>query len=108
LKLGALAGVFGFALNAVMSTLSFVFLREGNFRNLMEQQMRRTIERSTDPQAEKVLRQFMDYLSTPQGMATFFVGVLVVLAVSFVVFTAAGGALGASMFASRRRDFRGS
>lgn len=105
MRVGALAGVFGFVLNAVMSTLSFVFLRSANFRSLMQDQMRRTMERTPDPQAEKILQQFMDYLSTPQGMATFFVAVLVALAVGFVVFTAAGGALGASMFGPRYRKY---
>lgn len=106
MRVGALAGVFGFLLNAVMSTLSFVFLRSANFRSLMQDQMRRTMERSPDPQAEKILQQFMDYLGTPQGMATFFVAVLAALAVGFVVFTAAGGALGASMFGPRHRNLR--
>jgi hypothetical protein len=44
-------------------------------------------------------------MSTPQGAATLMVMVLVVLAVAFVLFTAAGGALGASMF-GKKREFR--
>jgi len=47
----------------------------------------------------------MANLNTPAGLATFFVLVLVLMAVVFVVFSAAGGALGASMFV-RRRDMR--
>jgi len=45
----------------------------------------------------------MNNLNTPQGLATFFVLTLVVMAIAFVVFSAAGGAIGAAMFA-RRRD----
>jgi hypothetical protein len=47
----------------------------------------------------------MNTLNTPQGLATFLVLCLIIMAVAFVVFSAAGGALGASMF-SRRRDLR--
>ena len=38
----------------------------------------------------------MDWMSTPQGAATFVVLMLLVLGVVFIVMTAAGGALGAS------------
>ena len=47
-------------------------------------------------------RQFMGYVNTPEGLATFFVFALVIMAIVYVVFSAAGGALGASMFARRR------
>jgi hypothetical protein len=47
----------------------------------------------------------MDWMSTPQGAATFVVLMLIVLGVVFIVITAAGGALGASM-SGRRREFR--
>ena len=43
-------------------------------------------------------------MNTPEGLATAFVLGLVVMAVVYVVFSAAGGALGASMFARQRRQ----
>jgi len=106
MKLGALAGVFGFAINALMTTLSFVAFRSGsNFRRALQEQMDKQIGNSSDPKAQEIMRQMFDWINTPQGMATFMVLILVVLAIMFVVFTAAGGALGASMF-GRRREFR--
>jgi hypothetical protein len=41
-------------------------------------------------------------LNTPQGLATFFVLILVIMAVAFVIFSAAGGALSASILTRRR------
>ena len=67
--------------------------------------MEKQIAGSSDPKAQEIMRQLFAWINTPQGMATFMVGVLLVLAVMFVIFTAAGGALGASMF-GRRREFR--
>jgi len=58
-----------------------------------------------DPKAQAMVQHFMDWMSTPQGAATLVVLVLIVLGVVFVVITAAGGALGASMSGSRR-EFR--
>ncbi len=106
MRLGALAGVFGFAINAVVTTLSFVMFRSnGNFRRAMQQQMEKQMTGNSDPKAQEIMQRMMDWMSTPQGAATLIVAVLVIMAVMFVLFTAAGGALGASMF-GRRRQFR--
>lgn len=106
MKLGALAGVFAFVIHAVVSTVSFVAFRSnGEFRRALQEQMDKQIANTSDPKAQEIMRQMFDWINTPQGMATFMVLMLVVLAVVFVVFTAAGGALGASMF-GRRREFR--
>jgi hypothetical protein len=103
MKLGALAGVFAFVIHAVVSTLSFVAFRSSSeFRRALQEQMDKQIANSSDPRAQEIMRQMFEWINTPQGMATFMVGMLVVLAIMFVVFTAAGGALGASMFGKRR------
>jgi disulfide bond formation protein DsbB len=106
MRLGALAGVFAFVIHAVVSTASFVAFRSSSeFRRALQEQMDKQLVNSPDPRAQEIMRQMFDWINTPQGMATFMVLILVVLAVMFVVFTAAGGALGASMF-GRRREFR--
>ncbi len=106
MKVGALAGVFAFVVNAVVVTVSFVAFRSGSeFRNALQTQMEKQISGSSDPKAQEIMRQMFDWINTPQGMATFMVLMLLVLAVTFVIFTAAGGALGASMF-GKRREFR--
>jgi len=106
MKIGALAGVFGFMVNAVLTVLSFVVFRSsGDFRRAMQQQMEKQMASNPDPKAQAMVKHFMDWMSTPQGAATFVVLMLIVLGVVFVVITAAGGALGASMSGSRR-EFR--
>jgi hypothetical protein len=86
--------------------LVFQFAKNSQeFRTALQEQMEKSIGANPDPRAQDIVRQFMNNLNTPQGLATFFVLILVVMAIAFVVFTAAGGALGAAMFA-RRRDVR--
>lgn len=106
MKLGALAGVFAFAINALVTTLSFVAFRSsGDFRRTLQEQMDKQIAGASDPKAQEIMQKMFDWINTPQGMATFMVLLLVVLAIMFVLFTAAGGALGASTF-GKRREFR--
>ena len=106
MKLGALAGVFAFVIHAVVTTLSFVAFRSNtDFRRAMRQQMEKQMASNPDPKVQEMTQHMLEWMSTPQGAATLMVLVLLVLAVVFVFFTAAGGAIGASMF-GRRREFR--
>ncbi len=106
MKLGALAGVFGFMINAVVTVLSFsLFRSNSDFRRALQEQMEKQMANNPDPKAQAMVQHFMDWMSTPQGAATLVVLVLVVLGVVFIVISAAGGALGASMSGSRR-EFR--
>lgn len=106
MRLGALAGVFGFIINAVVTVLSFVVFRSNaDFRRAMQEQMQKQMANNPDPKAQAIVQHFMDWMSTPQGAATLVVLMLIVLAIVFVAITAAGGALGASMSGSRR-EFR--
>lgn len=107
MKLGALAGVFGFAVNAVLSITSFVALRSsGSFRQRLQEQMQKQMASNPDPKVQAMVEQMVDWMSSPQGAAALMVAAMLVVAVAFVVFTAAGGALGASMFRGERREFR--
>ena len=106
MRLGALAGVFAFAVNAVVTTVSFLLFRtNADFRRSMQEQMEKQIASNPDPKVQEMVQHMMEWMTTPQGSATLLVGVLLVLAVFFVLFCAAGGALGASMF-GRRRELR--
>ncbi len=101
MRIGALAGVFAFAVTAILSTV--LFATEGNqLRQVMEEQLRASMAKAPDPRSAEILQQFISKLNTPEGLATFFLWVMVFIAVIFVIFSAAGGALGAS-FAARRR-----
>jgi hypothetical protein len=106
MKIGALTGLFGWLLNALVTALSFVIRRtSGDLRQQMEEQMKKQVAASSDPKMQQGMQQIVDWISTPQGMATMIVLVLVFMGVVFLLITAAGGALGASM-TGRRRDFR--
>jgi len=102
MRIGALAGAFAFALNALMSTI--LFATEGDqLRKMMQEQLQASMGKAPDPRTVQVLQQFMQILNTPEGMATFFLWVLVVMVFIYVIFCAAGGALGVSL--ARRRGF---
>jgi len=102
MRIGALAGVFAFVITAVMSAV--LFATEGNqLRQLLGEQMQAQIAKTPDPRSQEILQQFMAKLATPEGIATFFLWVMVVIAVLFLLFSALGGALRASMSGQRRR-----
>ena len=106
MKVGALAGVFGFMINAVLTVISFVLFRSSvDFRRAMQEQMQKQLASNPDPKAQEILQRFMEWMTSPQGAATMVVLVLLVLGVVFIVITAAGGALGASM-SGRKRELR--
>jgi len=71
----------------------------------MEQQMQKQMASNPDPKVQEMMQHLLDWMATPQGAATMIVLFLLIMGVMFVLFTAAGGALGASMF-RRRREFR--
>lgn len=101
MRIGALAGAFAFVITAIMSTV--LFSTEGDeLRKLMQDQMRASMSKAPDPRSAEVMQQFINKLGTPEGLATVFLWVLLVIAVVFILFSAVGGALGAS-YSSRKR-----
>ena len=106
MRVGALAGVFGFALDAIFSLASFATLRStGNFHQLMEEQMQKQLAGNPDPKVHQMMDNMLNWMNTPRGAVTVIAFFLLVVGVVFVVLTAAGGALGAS-FSGRRREFQ--
>jgi hypothetical protein len=101
MRIGAVSGIVGFVATTVWSVFRFA-ANSAEFRKAMQEQMDKSIASNSDPRSQEILRQFMNTLNTPQGLATFFVVMLIIMAIVFVVFSAAGGALGASMFARSR------
>lgn len=104
MRIGAVTGLIGFVATSIWSTFRFA-TNSQEFRSALEEQMQKSLANNPDPRAQDLMREFMSTLNTPQGLATFFVLSLVIVAVVFVVFGAAGGAVGASIFA-RRRNLR--
>ena len=104
MRIGAVAGAIGYVATTIWTVLRFASNSQ-EFRTAMQEQMDKSLASNPDPRAQEIMRQFVGNLNTPQGLATFFVLILAFMGIVFVIFSAAGGALGASMFA-RRRDFR--
>lgn len=104
MRIGAVSGVIGYVATTIWSVLRFASNSQ-EFRTAMQEQMDKSLAANPDPRAQEIMRQFVGNLNTPQGLATFFVIILAIMAIVFVIFSAAGGALGASIFA-RRRDLR--
>jgi hypothetical protein len=104
LKIGALAGLFGFLMNALLSTLSMLSANSRSaLRGEMMNRLKEGMASSSDPTATDLLRRIGDRLSTPEGLALIFTLALAVLAVFFVVFSGLGGAIGASLFGRKQR-----
>jgi len=103
MKLGALAGLFGFLANAFTSIVSFLALRNtGNFRRAMEEQMQSQMAGNSDPRVQQMMQNLLDYMSTPQGAASMIAFFLLIFGMVFIVLSAAGGAVGASLSSQRR------
>lgn len=104
MRIGALTGSIGYVASAIW--IVFQFARNSQeLRTVFVEQMDKTIASNPDPKAQEILQQFMSRLNTPEGMATLLVLILVCMAIVFVLFSTAGGALGASMF-RRSREIR--
>ncbi len=104
MRLGALAGVFGFLGNAFTSIVSFIALRNtGNFRRAIEEQMQSQMAGNTDPQVQQMMHSVLDYMNTPQGAITMLALFLLVFGAVFILLSATGGALGASFLGRRRQ-----
>ena len=75
--------------------MSFVLLKSSNeFRRVFQEQMEKSLSSNPDPRARQLLEQFVSWMSSPVGLATLIVLSLLLVALFFLLFTAAGGALG--------------
>ncbi|MGE5137916.1 MAG: hypothetical protein ACM3JD_00525 [Rudaea sp.] len=102
-KIGALAGLFGFLMNAFLSTsILLSATARSALRVEMANRVKEAIAASTDPSSTEILRKVSDQLNTPAGLAILFVVAMVLLGVFFVLLSGIGGAIGASLFGHRR------
>ena len=97
-KIGALAGLLGFLFFAFFTStyliLATVVLHQGEeiratLRGLLEQ----AVAANHDPHAEQVIQ----WLQTPQGLATFMALSMFLFLVAFLLLSTAGGIFGATM-----------
>jgi hypothetical protein len=95
-RLGAVGGVLGFALFALVTVPT------GLFRTMMLEMVRKYASQRSDPQLQALAGRWLEMLKTPEGLAAWLAGLFVFL----IVAAAIGGALGGA-FLSRRGAGRG-
>jgi hypothetical protein len=93
-RLGALAGVFGFVGFLVLTAVETLTSHGQNeLREALLESVRQQQAHATDPQ----VRQMLDYLTTPSGMALMILLGFLVTAAVFILLSGAGALLSASL-----------
>ena len=98
-RLGALSGLFGFLIFAVLAGVQVLLLHGGNeVRDAMVEAVRRQQARNPDPQA----RQMLDYFLTPHGLMIMLIIGLILMGILFVLLSGIGGSISATLL--RRKE----
>lgn len=99
-RLGAVSGVFGFSIFAVLTAIEvLVFHSGGQLRAALLQAVQQSASRTSDPQAQQVL----DYLKSPPGLALVMgLGFIIMFVISLIL-SSAGGAVTAVLLRRRQR-----
>jgi len=101
-RLGALAGLFGFLLNAGASVIGM--LSEQNraaLRDAMHERLKEAMSVNSDPSAQQMLNNIGDMISTPAGLAALFAFSLLIFGLIFVLLGGIGGSVGAALFGKK-------
>jgi hypothetical protein len=100
-RVGAVTGLFGFGVFAVLFGLELLATRgSGHFRQMLQQIIEQAAARNADPRAQQAIQQMM----TPAGLALLVTIVLVVFLAAFLALSSIGGALGAWLLGKRPAD----
>jgi hypothetical protein len=98
-QLGALTGLFGFAIFVVLTAVeTLIFHAQNELRDAMVEAVRHAQARNPDPQA----KQMFDYFMTPQGLAVMMVVGMIFLGIVFVLLSGLGGAISAALLRQKR------
>jgi hypothetical protein len=90
-RIGAVTGLFGFGVFAVLFGLELLLSRgSGYFRQMLQQVVEQAASRNADPRAQQAIQQLM----TPAGLALLITLVLVLFLAAFVALSSIGGAVG--------------
>lgn len=103
MKLGALAGFFGFVMNAILSSLGMLSIETRSaLRSQLASRIQEAVASSKDAATTDMLRKLGEQLNTTSGLLTLFAIALAALGLFFVLFGGLGGAIGASLFGRRK------
>jgi hypothetical protein len=90
-RIGAISGLFGFAVFAFLLAMDLLTRGGGKFHEVLQQVLQQAAARNADPRAQQAIQQLM----SPAGLAFLVTFAMVIFLVMFLLFSAAGGALGA-------------
>lgn len=100
-RLGAMAGLMGFVIFALLSLVQMLAMRgSGQLQAALEQALKASAARSGNPEAQQMVQQFL----TPEGMRTLLVLGIVLMLVLFLALSTVGGALAAAL--TRKKETR--
>ncbi|MGE5110804.1 MAG: hypothetical protein ACM3JB_08115 [Acidobacteriaceae bacterium] len=103
MKLGALAGFFGFVMNAILSSLGMLSMETRSaLRSQLASRLQEAVASSKDAATTDMLQKLGEQLNTTGGLLTLFAIALAALGLFFVLFGGLGGAIGASLFGRRK------
>jgi hypothetical protein len=101
-RIGALAGFFGFLLNALTSVLGmFSAGNRGALRDAMQERLKEALSVNSDPSAQQMVKNLGEMVSTPSGLAAVFAFSLCLFGLLFVFLSGVGGAIGAALFGKK-------
>jgi hypothetical protein len=101
-RIGALAGCFGFLLNAITSSLGM--LSAGNrtaLRSEMQERLKEALASNSEPTAQQMMKHLGERITTPAGLAFLFLLSLCLFGLMFVLLSGVGGAIGAALFGKK-------
>jgi len=100
-RLGAVSGVLGFVMFAILTSLEMLMFRSGGqVRQALLETIQQSASRTNDPQVQ----QMFDYFKTPAGLALMMGLGLTLMLVLFVVLSSLGGALTTVLLRKRERN----
>ncbi len=97
-RLGVVAGLLGFFAFAIVASLELLATRGALMRAFWAQVQQQA---ATNP--NPAVREMVERLSSPEGMAVLFTMVLIFVLGFFLVFSSIGGAIGAWLFGRREK-----
>jgi len=101
-RLGALAGFFGFLLNAGASVMGMLSgENRAALRDAMHERLKEAMSVNSDASAQQMLNNIGDMISTPGGLAALFAFSLLIFGLIFVLLGGIGGSVGAALFGKK-------
>ncbi|MGA2991486.1 MAG: zinc-ribbon domain-containing protein [Candidatus Korobacteraceae bacterium] len=101
-RIGALAGLFGFVLNAGASVLGMLSDQNREaLRAAMRERLKEAMAVNSDASAQQMLNRLGEMISTTGGLAALFAFSLLLFGLIFVLLGGLGGSIGAALFGKK-------